>query len=175
MAEFFSAAGFWTLYGLWAVLLVGSLLLTILGLGGNFFVLFLGFIYAALTGFQDVGWGLLLLLLGLAVLGEVIESLLGLVYVAAKGATRYGVGGAFVGGLVGASAGSAAMPVVGTILGSFAGAFVGAMAGEYLRERKLDPSVRIGWHAFAGKMLATLIKFALGVEMVWLLLRRAAV
>jgi uncharacterized protein len=172
VTEFFASAGFWLLYGVWAVLLLASLLLTILGLGGNFFILALGFLYAAITGFQDVGWGLLLILLGLAVLGEVIESLLGLVYVAAKGATRYGVGGAFVGGLVGATAGSSVLPVIGTILGSFLGAFVGAMFGEYLRERRMEPSLRIGWHAFAGKMLATLIKFALGVEMVWLLLRR---
>ena len=175
MAEFFASLGAWALYGVWALLLLGSLLLTILGLGGNFFILFWGVIYAALTGFRDVGWGLLLLLLGLAVLGEVVESLLGLIYVAARGASRYGVGGAFVGGLVGAVAGSSAMPVIGTILGSFAGAFLGALAGEYYRQRDFEPGLRIGWHAFAGKMLATLVKFALGVQMVWMLLRAASV
>ena len=171
MTEILADIGAWSLYILWALALFASLLLTILGLGGNFFIVGLALLHAALTGFTPIGWWFLGLMLALAVVGEVIESLLGLVYTAARGVSRYGVAGAFVGGLVGASAGTSVVPVVGTILGSFVGAFAGALAGEYLRERNLEPSLRAGWHAFAGRMLATLIKFALGMEMVWLLLR----
>ena len=77
-----------------------------------------------------------------------------------------------MGGLVGGAAGNGAVPVVGALLGSFIGAFAGAVIGEYLRERNLEPSMRIGWHAFAGKMLAIVVKHALGVVMIWLILQR---
>ena len=100
---------------------------------------------------------------GLLVVGEVIESLLGLVYVAKKGATRWGVGGGFVGGLAGAVAGSGVVPVVGTLIGGLAGAFGGAVLGEYLRDQQLEPSLRIGVHATVGKLLATTVKFGLSV------------
>ena len=108
----------------------------------------------------------------MAILGEVIESVLGVAYVAKRGATRYGVGGAFAGGLLGATAGSGVVPVAGTIIGSFVGAFAGAVLGEYLRWRRMDESVRVGAHAFVGKMLASGVKFALAVAMIVMLVMR---
>jgi len=164
--------GVWIAFAIWVTLLLCASLMTILGLSGNFIIVGLGLIHALVTGFDPISWQLLLLLLGLAILGEVVESLLGVVYVARKGATRYGVLGAFLGGLAGAAAGSGVVPVIGTVVGSFVGAFAGAVAGEYLREKKADDSVRIGWHAFAGKMLASGFKFALALAMIVLLVQR---
>jgi len=165
--------GAWIAYAVWAVLLFCGALMTILGLSGNFIIVGLGLVHALATGFDPVSWQLLLAMLGLAVLGEVVESVLGVVYVARKGATRHGVLGAFLGGLAGAAVGSGVVPVLGTVVGSFIGAFAGAVTGEYLRERRTDASVRIGWHAFAGKMLASGFKFALSLAMIALLLQRA--
>ena len=71
--------------------------------------------------------------------------------------------GAFVGGILGAIAGSAALPLVGTILGGIAGAFAGAVGGEYWRDKDLEPSLRIGFHATVGKILALSAKFALAL------------
>ncbi|MBU0741537.1 DUF456 family protein [bacterium] len=165
--------GVWIAFGVWTMLLLCGALMTILGLSGNFIIVGLGLVHALVTGFDPISWQLLLLLLGLAIVGEVVESVLGVVYVARKGATRYGVLGAFLGGLAGAALGSGVVPVIGTVVGSFVGAFAGAVAGEYLRERRTDASVRIGWHAFAGKMLASGFKFALALAMIALLLQRA--
>jgi uncharacterized protein YqgC (DUF456 family) len=63
------------------------------------------------------------------------------------------------------------MPVIGSILGSFVGAFAGAILGEYYQQRLLEPSLRIGTHAFIGKMLAILVKHAFGLTMIALILR----
>ncbi len=170
--QFLQGLGAWSLYTLWALVLVAASLLTWLGLGGNVAICALALIWGLATGFSEITWPFLLLLAGMTALGEVIEALLGLVYVAKRGATKHGVTGAFVGGLVGAVGGNGTVPVVGALIGSFIGAFAGAVIGEYIRERNLEPSMRIGWHAFAGKMLAIVVKYAIGVAMVWLILKR---
>jgi len=163
--------GVWSGYALWALLLVVASLFVYLGLGGTFIVLALALVHALVTGFDPIGWKLLAALLGLALLGEGIEFVVGTFWVARKGATRRGVLGAFVGGLVGAAAGNGVVPVVGALLGSFAGAFAGAVAGEYWGRRTLEPSLRVGGQAFLGKMVAMLIKHAIALVMVGLILR----
>ena len=164
--------GVWIAFAIWVTLLLCASLMTILGLSGNFIIVALGLAHALITGFDPITWQLLLLLLGLAILGEVVESVMGIYYVARKGATRYGVLGAFLGGLAGAAVGSGVVPVIGTVVGSFIGAFAGAVAGEYLREQKSEESMRVGWHAFAGKMLASGFKFALALAMIVMLVLR---
>ena len=130
-------------------------------------------VFDAFTGFSSIGWISLAIFAGLLIVGEVIESALGLVYVAKKGATRWGVVGGFVGGIAGAILGSSAVPVVGTLLGGLAGAFGGAVLGEYLRDQQLEPSLRIGVHATVGKLLATTVKFGLSVAGTVLVIRAA--
>jgi uncharacterized protein len=165
-------SGRWLLLGLWILALLAAPLLTVLGLSGNFVIVGLALLHALATGFTPLTWPFLLLLLGLALLGEAVEALVGTVYVARKGASRHGVLGAFVGGLAGAVAGGAVVPVIGAVAGGFAGSFLGAVLGQYLRERRLRPSLRIGWHAFAGKTLAGLFKVALSATMIALILVR---
>ncbi len=164
-------AGVWIWFAVWSGLLLSASLLVYLGLGGNFVVLGLALLHALVTGFDPIGWHLLLMLLAIALAAEGIEFLLGTFYVAKKGASRYGVIGAFVGGLLGAVAGTSILPVIGSILGSFVGAFAGAILGEYYRQQQLQPSLRIGTHAFVGKLLAILVKHACGLTMIALILR----
>jgi uncharacterized protein len=129
-------------------------------------------VYAAATRFSVVGWKTLLVMAGIAVAGEIAESLLGTLYVARKGATKWGVLGAFVGGLVGAVFGTAIVPLVGSILFGFVGAFAGAVASEYAYYRSLDRALRTGFFAFIGKLLAMLVKFALAVVVLALFIYR---
>lgn len=169
--EVLAGIGQWSGYVLWALLLVIASLFVYLGLGGNFIVLGLALVHALVTGFDPIGWPLLAVLLGIALLGEGIEFVVGTFWVARKGATRHGVIGAFAGGLLGAAVGNGVVPVVGAILGSFVGAFGGAVAGEYLARARLEPSLRVGGHAFLGRLLAILVKHLLGLVMVGLILR----
>jgi uncharacterized protein YqgC (DUF456 family) len=169
--EILQQVGHWSWYFLWSLLLITASLFVYLGLGGTFIIIGLALIHALVTGFDPITWKLLLILLGLALLGEGIEFMVGTFYVAKKGATKFGVIGAFVGGLAGAALGNGVVPVAGAILGSFVGGFGGAVLGEYYAREKLEPSLRIGGHAFLGRLLAILIKHVIALVMVFLILR----
>lgn len=130
-------------------------------------------IYDAVTGFSAVGILLLVVMLSIGVLGEIIESFLGLVYVAQKGATRWGVLGAFVGGIAGAIGGSMILPFIGSVVLGLLGAFAGAVALEYLYYRSLDHALQTGFFAFVGKLGAMFVKFALGLVTLGLFIYRS--
>ena len=169
--ELLGEIGQWSWFVFWGLLLVLASLFVYLGLGGSFIVIGLALIHALVTGFDPVTWQLLLVLLGLALFGELVEFVIGTFYVAQKGATKAGVFAAFIGGLVGAMLGNSIVPVMGAVLGSFVGAFGGAVLGEYYRNEKLEPSLRVGGHAFLGRILAMVIKHVISLVMVFLILR----
>jgi hypothetical protein len=110
---------------------------------------------------------------GLAAVGEVIESTLGLVVVARKGASKRGIAGAFIGGIVGAVAGTAVIPVIGSMILALVGAFAGAVAGEYYAWASMDRAMRTGFWAFIGKLQAMLVKYALGLAILALFVYRS--
>jgi uncharacterized protein len=169
--EFFQTLGQWVGFFLWSMLLVTASLFVYLGLGGNFIIIGLALIHALFTGFDPISWNLLLVLLGIALLGEGIEFVVGTFYAAKQGASKSGVIMAFVGGLTGAWLGNQVFPIAGAVLGSFAGAFAGAVGGEYFNEQRLEPSLRIGGYAFLGRLIAIIIKHALSMIMVFLILK----
>lgn len=169
--EVLQEVGQWSWFFVWALLLITASLFVYLGLGGNFIIIGLALIHALVTGFDPITWKLLAILLGIALLGEGIEFVVGTFYVAKKGASKPGVVGAFVGGILGAIAGNGVVPVIGALLGSFAGGFGGAVAGEYIQRERLEPSLRVGGHAFIGRILSILFKHALALVMVFLILK----
>jgi uncharacterized protein YqgC (DUF456 family) len=171
VGEFLEAIGGWTWYLVWSLLLLAASLLVYLGLGGTFVVFGLALVHAIVTGFDPIGWPLLGVLLAIALFGELAEFVLGNFYALRKGASNRGTVGGFAGGLLGALAGNAVFPVAGAVLGSFLGAFLGSVGGEYSEQRRLAPSVRVGGHAFVGRLLAILVKHALGLVMVVLIMR----
>jgi len=144
---------------------LACLILTFLGLGGNWVLVGVALVIK-LTGWSDMTWWWVIACAALAGIGEIVEALLGMVVVAKKGGTRWGVIGAFAGGIVGAIVGAPVAPPVGTLVFALLGAFVGAAAGEYLRARQMDAAMRIGFWSFVGRTLATLAKVAVGVVIV---------
>jgi uncharacterized protein YqgC (DUF456 family) len=134
-----------------------------LGIPGGWIALVAMVIYDIATGFTTVGWKWLIVMVGVLVVGEVIESVLGLVYVARKGATRWGVLGAFLGGILGAVAGTFIIPFLGTIVFGLAGAFALAVLFEYIYYRSLDHALQMGFFAFIGKLMAMFVKFVLSL------------
>ena len=136
------------------------------GVPGGWVALAAIIIYDAVTGFSNV-------MIGIAVLGEIIEAFLGLVYVARKGATRWGVLGAFAGGLAGAIGGSMILPFLGSIILGLLGAFAGAVALEYLYYRSMDRALQTGFFAFVGKLGAMFVKFALGLVVLGIFVYRS--
>jgi uncharacterized protein YqgC (DUF456 family) len=120
-------------------------------------------VYDIATGFSTVGWRWLIVMAVILVIGEVIESLLGLVYVVHKGATRWGVFGAFIGGLVGAIGGALIIPFIGSIVFGLIGAFAFAVLFEYICYRSLDRALQTGFSAFIGRLAAMFVKLVLSL------------
>lgn len=157
---------------LFYIYLFVALALNIAGLPGNWVLVATAAVVALIPGFGELTWTWFFVVLGLALLGEVIESLLGLVVVARKGGTRWGVIGSFLGGIGGVIVGSAVAPPFGGVALGFVGAFAGAVVGEYLREQRSDEAVRVGFWAFVGRSLAIMGKIACGVGIVWIVISR---
>jgi len=146
-------------------ILIG-LALDLVGLFGNWIILLaIGILWWA-TGFVHFGATTILMLLALAVIGEVIETI-----AAAYGAAKFGGSkGAMVSALVGAIAGgiigSPFLLIIGTIVGAIIGAFIAAAAYEYLLVKKqAGVAAWTGLGAALGKVAGMMAKTTIGLIM----------
>lgn len=156
-----------------AASLVGLALIP-LGLPG-LWVIVLGVIgYGWFTDYRTVSGVFLAIVLGLALVGELLESWIGFRFARRYGGSRRAGWGALIGGLVGAVVG-VPVPIVGSVIGGFAGAFVGAAVFEYSMARRSGAAARAGWGAVLGRAAAAAVKLALGlaiaVSAIWLAVR----
>lgn len=158
---------------LYLLLLVGLAAIPV-GLGGNFIILVAALALALATKFQAVSMPALLVMAGMVVAGEILEAILGSLFARRYGASKWGMAGAFGGGILGAIPGTAVMPVLGSLIGSFLGAALGAILLEWWHRRQLDPSLRAGWGATLGRLASTFIKMAIGLAMVVYLVVKTA-
>ncbi len=109
----------------------------------------------------------------LALLGELVEFLGGVLGAKKAGARFRGSLGALIGAFIGAVVGTFIVPVLGTILGSCAGAALGACVFELTGGRPIEDSVRSGFGAGLGWFLGTTTKISLGI-LIWLIVAVAA-
>lgn len=144
--------------------LVGLVLIP-LGLPG-LWVILLGIVgYGYLTDFQTMSAGFLIVIIGLAILGEAFEAWIGFRYAQRYGASKRAGWGALIGGIAGAIVG-VPIPIIGSVIAGFAGAFVGAALFEYTAARRTGGAVRAGWGAVLGRAAAAAFKTAVGLVMV---------
>jgi uncharacterized protein YqgC (DUF456 family) len=121
---------------------------------------------------DEMGIGVLALISGMALLAEGVEAVLGVATARRFGASRWGMWGAFLGGIAGAIALSPILPLVGTLIGAFVGAFAGAFGLEWWKSRTFRASWRAGLGAFVGRVAATAVKVAIGVAITVLVVWR---
>ena len=163
---------------LWALLLL--LLLTcgwltnLFGLPGNWINVAAAAIYWWLMPPESesrvaFGWPVLLVVVLLAIAGELVELAMSAVGVAKLGGSKRGailaVGGSMVGALLGAIIGLP-IPVIGQFVAVLVfaslGAMGGAVLGEYWKGKELGESIQIGHAAFWGRLFGTLGKILAG-------------
>jgi uncharacterized protein YqgC (DUF456 family) len=149
-----------------------SLLANSIGVPGNWILLAAALVTALVTKFTALSWGYLLLCFGLALLGEVIESLLGTLVLAKKGGSRWGIVGSFLGGLAGVLAGGAVVPPLGSVLFGFIGAFAGAVLGELVKTDNFESAFRVGFWSFLGRVMAMMGKMTVGCVIFWIIVSR---
>jgi uncharacterized protein YqgC (DUF456 family) len=144
---------------------------------GNWIVVGLAVLFAWLfrepvDGGRGMDWATVLVLLGLAVAGEVVEFVAGAAGAAKQCASRRSVALSILGALVGSIMGLAVgipVPIVGSlvaaVLGGAAGAFVGAYLGEAWKGRGEEERMAAGRGAFVGRLWGTAGKLAVGAIM----------
>jgi uncharacterized protein len=168
----------WLYYVLVALLLLGGALCwlsNLISLPGNWMLVGLAAIVAFLVphrGSQGVSVTTLVLLLGLAVLGEVVEFAAGAAGAAKRGASRRSIALSLVGAMAGSIAGALAGlpipvfgPLIAAVLGGSVGAFLGAYYGEASSQRTHVDSIAVAKDAFMGRFWGTVGKFAIGAVM----------
>jgi len=156
----------------YCILVLGIMAIPI-GFPGTFVIFADALAYGLITGFRGpMTWPILLILLGLAVLSELFEFLLGTFTTLKFGASRWGVIGTLIGGILGAVWGSALLPVVGTVLGALAGAFLGAFVLEMIHRDDRSRAARAGTGAFVGRILGTTMNLSCAIAMVTIILVR---
>lgn len=148
-----------------------SLLSNMVGLPGNWMLVGAALVTALVTGFSRMTVTGFFLCLGLAVLGEVVESVLGAVIVGKRGGSKLGIIGSIIGGFVGVLLGAGFFPPLGSVLLGFVGALLGAVFGELLRHPEMELALRIGFWSFIGRMAAMAAKFTVGCVIFWILIR----
>jgi len=121
-------------------------------------------VFGLLTSFHAIGFVTITIMVGLALLGELLELWLGFGLARRYGASPRAGWGALLGGLVGAVVG-VPVPVVGSVIGAILGCFAGATIFEYATTRTAGTAVRAGWGALLGRVAASAAKVALGIVM----------
>lgn len=165
---------------LWLLLLVVLnglwLVLVLFGVPGNWLMVVGTSLFAWWRWDQGVfsGWTLIALA-ALALSGELIEFLAGMVGARRSGASWQASIVAVFGGIIGALAGTVVFPVplVGTVVGACLGAGLSVWAVETSRGEHPDRSLQRAVGAGLGRFLGTLGKFAAGVG-IWLIVAVAA-
>ncbi|HHS13922.1 MAG TPA: DUF456 domain-containing protein [bacterium] len=157
---------------LFGIALLTGVFIIPFGVAGTFIIVGASFIYGLLTGFEVITLPFVGLLLGLAVLMEILEGILGAFMARRFGGSRWGMAGAIIGGFLGAIAGTPVVPVLGTLLGGFLGAFAGAMILEYLHVRDAQIAFRVGLGAFFGAVGGKTTKILLAIVMVIMIVVR---
>ena len=159
---------------------LGCLLLTLLGLPGNWVMIALAAGVVALQGSLGIGgphqsplWWSIALAAGLAVAGEIVETAAGAAGTHAGGGSGRGMVGAILGGLVGGIALTPVIPipVVGTLVGALLGTFGGALVAEMTGTQRVGgaQSIRAAAGATAGRLMGSMAKTVVGAA-VWVLL-----
>ncbi len=161
---------------LFTVVLVVAWIAQLVGLPGNWLIVAAAAVYAWLVpadAWTAISWRAVVILVVLAVVGEIVEFAAGALGVSGAGGSRRGallaIVGSLAGGVVGLFVGLP-IPVVGSLVsavvfGGF-GALAGAMLGETWKGRDFDTSLEIGKAAFVGRMLGTVAKLVVCTLMV---------
>jgi uncharacterized protein YqgC (DUF456 family) len=138
-----------------------GVLLAALQLPGTWLILAAAIVYDWCYGWAKLGLGVLCIMAGLAVLGEIVEFAASYVCAGKAGGSRRASWGGVIGGLVGLFVFALPVPVLGAIVGGVIGSFVGAIVGEMTRRDDLGRSTRIGFGAALGHIAGMVAKLAL--------------
>ena len=144
------------------VAFLAGLVLIPLGLPGLWLMVLAVIGYAALVGFEQVGWTTIGAVIVLAVIAEAAEAWLGFRITRRYGRSNRAGWGALLGGLAGALAGTP-IPIIGNVIGAFLGSFLGAVLLAQSPDSDIRLTLGAGWGAVLGRAAGAAVKIAVGL------------
>jgi len=117
------------------------------------------------SGGPTIGVWTVLVMLGLALFGEAVETFSGAAAAHRAGGSKRGIVIATIAAVAGAIVGSMAWPLVGTILGACVGAALGAMLGDRWAGRSWREATDAARGAALGRFWGTLGKIVVAAVM----------
>lgn len=151
---------------LYIIFSLAGLVSLIFGLPGNFIILGASILYGWYGGFHEVTVKTIIILIVLALAGELIEFLLGILGSKKYESSNRAIVGSIIFGIIGAILGAPFFFGIGAVVGAFAGAFAGAIIVELSQGKKMDEALKSGWGAFIGRVAGTISKGAIGIAMI---------
>jgi uncharacterized protein len=145
---------------------LAGLVSLIFGLPGNFVILGASMLFGWYGGFQEITVKIIIILIVLALAGELIEFLLGIAGSKKYESSNRAIVGSIIFGIIGAVLGAPFFFGVGAVVGAFAGAFAGAIIVELSQGKNMDEALKSGWGAFIGRVAGTISKGAVGIAMI---------
>lgn len=125
------------------------------------------FVWAWGDGFARLNWAILAALGALAALAWASDLLLTTTMSRRAGVSWKAIAGAVVGGLLGGFL-LVGVPLIGALFGALLGAVLGMFVVEWLDKRNLRRALRAVWGYLVSTLLATLLKFAIVLAMLFI-------
>lgn len=148
------------------ILFVG-IYLTLFGLPGTVIIFLDVLLYALLTGFEQVGWKVILLLLVFAILAESLDFLAGLTEVHKAPVIKKALWAAAIGSVVGMIILTPVLWGLGIWSGFFLGGLAGLLIVEVLRQTKLRSPHQVSNRAFFAMIGQKMVKGFLALIMIF--------
>jgi uncharacterized protein len=145
---------------------LAGLVSLIFGFPGNFVILGASLLIGWYGGFQEITVKIIIILIVLALAGELIEFLLGIAGSKKYESSNRAIVGSIIFGIIGAVLGAPFFFGLGAVVGAFAGAFAGAIIVELSQGKNMDEALKSGWGAFIGRVAGTISKGAVGIAMI---------
>lgn len=156
----------YVLLALYILVSLAGLISLIFGLPGTFIILGASVLYGWYGGFSEITVRVIIILVVLALAGELIEFLLGILGSKKYESSNRAIVGSIIFGIIGAVMGAPFFFGIGAVIGAFAGAFAGAILMELSQGKKMDEAIKSGWGAFLGRVAGTISKGAVGIAMI---------
>ncbi len=153
-------------FAIYILVALAGLASLVFGLPGTFIILGASVLYGWYGGFSDITVKVIVILIVLALVGELIEFLLGILGSKKYDSSNRAIVGSIIFGIIGAILGAPFFFGIGAVVGAFAGAFAGAIIVELSQGKKMDEAIKSGWGAFIGRVAGTVSKGAVGIAMI---------
>ena len=155
--------------GFFLVVLAVCVLLNLITLPGNWTMVALVIVWEMFYPGSSLGVTFFVLFIGLALVGEVVEFGAQIYGSKKYGSSKTSTAAGVIGAIAGALAGAPFMFGVGAIFGALFGAWAGCyLAERFIRRQTSELAFRAAQGAMVGKFFGMVIKFGIGMAMLWL-------